>query len=189
MSPDTQFLARVVKLLDQAGISYMVVGSTVSNIYGHPRTTNDVDLIIAGSAEQIERLIQSLGEIYTNVRSGKQAVAERMFNLIDFATGMKADLIPLTNDAYQQAEFARRTLADINGIEAWVMTAEDAVLSKLQWCKIGESERQYRDAFNIVATQAGTLDLTYLKVWADALGIEPLLDRLFKEVENSRTEP
>lgn len=36
----------VVDALERTGIPYMVVGSLASNLYGTPRSTQDVDIVI-----------------------------------------------------------------------------------------------------------------------------------------------
>jgi hypothetical protein len=178
---DGNFLQRLVDLLNSAGISYMIAGSVASNIYGHPRTTNDVDIVVAASEAQFDRFLNSLGDLYCNVSSGRQAIESRMFNVIDFSVGMKADLVVRKDRDFSRSEFARRRIADVEGVRAFVMSAEDAILSKLEWCKMGEPERQYRDAFNVAALMWHDLDMPYLKKWAVELNIEYLLQRLLNE--------
>ena len=61
------FLARLVMKLENAGIPYMISGSFGSSLHGEPRATNDIDLIIAPTARQLNTFIQSLSEGYYNV--------------------------------------------------------------------------------------------------------------------------
>ena len=104
-----------------------------------------------------------------------------MFNVIDFEHGIKADLVLLRE--FSRTEFSRRRPADIDGVPAFVMTAEDAILSKLEWCKLGESERQFRDAVDVASVMRDTLDISYLKTWAVELSVEDLLERLLDDVQ------
>jgi hypothetical protein len=106
-----------------------------------------------------------------------------MFNVIDFSVGMKADLVVRKDRDFSRGEFARRRIADVEGVQAFVMSAEDAILSKLEWCKMGESERQYRDAFNVASLMWHDLDLHYLRNWAVELNVEELLQRLLDEAK------
>jgi hypothetical protein len=53
---------RITKALDQAGIGYMLSGSFASAYYGVPRSTQDIDLVIAASAEQLRSFIDALPE-------------------------------------------------------------------------------------------------------------------------------
>jgi hypothetical protein len=63
----------------------------------------------------------------------------------------------------------RRTEAEALGIQLFVATAEDLLVSKLEWAKLGESERQIRDAAGIIATQGPDLDSIYVETWVDTL--------------------
>jgi len=62
---------------------------------------------------------------------------------------------------------------------AYVQTAEDALLSKLQWYRQGGevSENQWRDVIGILKVQGGRLDFAYIQKWAKELGISDLLLR------------
>jgi hypothetical protein len=180
---DGKFLAAMVKALDAAGIAFMVAGSVGSNVYGHPRATNDIDIVISASATQIDQLLASLGDMYVNVRSGRQALEDGLFNVIDFEEGIKADLVLLKDREFSRTEFSRRQPADIDGVPAFVMTAEDAILSKLEWCQLGESERQFRDAANVASVMWQTLDVSYLRKWAVELNVQDLLERLLDETQ------
>lgn len=52
---------------------------------------------------------------------------------------------------------------------------EDVILAELEWAKLGESERQIRDAAGIIEIQGETLDTAYVERWAAALDIEDQL--------------
>ena len=58
-----------------------------------------------------------------------------------------------------------------------VVSVEDLILSKLCWAKASESELQLRDVRTLLAT-VSQLDWTYLRNWADALGVSTLLDEV-----------
>jgi len=64
-----------------------------------------------------------------------------------------------------------------------VATAEDIVLHKLHWYKIGGevSERQFRDVLGVLKVQGDDLDREYLDRWAEALGLRELTARAFRE--------
>ena len=79
---------------------------------------------------------------------------------------------------FSQSEFARRQPARILDVDTWVASAEDAVLSKLEWAKMGSSERQLRDVRGIVEVCGNALDQAYLDVWAAELGVTDLLRRV-----------
>jgi hypothetical protein len=191
MSELSDFLSRTVGYLDEAGIPYMVAGSLTSNAFGHPRTTNDVDIVIDPTIEQAEKLISLIGDnFYADLTSAKEAVERRsMFNIIDFATGYKADLVIRKDRPFSSSEFDRRQRNVIAETDVWAATPEDTILAKLEWARIGDSERQYRDAFNIAAIEQESLDQAYLHKWAVELGVDDLLARLLEEAGLNPTDP
>jgi hypothetical protein len=179
-------LRRVVEHLDAVGIPYMLVGSLASSARGLPRTTNDADLLIAPSAAQLAELVDRIEvEFYVDRSTAQEAfLAKSMFNIIDFERGCKTDLIFLKERGFDQSEFARRSIANVADLQIWTASAEDTILAKLVWAKLGESERQYRDAFEVAAVQNEKLDRQYLGKWAVELEVEELLNRLLRDFDS-----
>lgn len=90
--------------------------------------------------------------------------------------------------SFGKEEFSRRTLKQIDpriDFITYVQTAEDVVLSKLDWYRQGggASENQWRDVTAILKTQAERLDIGYLQKWAAELGVAELLERARQESE------
>ena len=180
------FLERIVIKLKDFGIPYMVSGSLGSSLHGEPRATNDIDLVIAPtSAKQVKTFTQSLNkDYYVSSEAAEEAFNNHsMFNVIDYQTGWKADLIMLKDRPYSLEEFRRRIQENIIGIQVFVISPEDAILTKLEWAKASESERQIRDALGIAVVQWQTLDKDYLHKWAQELNLKDLLDNLLKNAE------
>ena len=55
-------LARIVSALENSNIPYMLTGSLASSIYGTPRATNDIDMVIAPTEDQLRKLKELLPE-------------------------------------------------------------------------------------------------------------------------------
>lgn len=172
------FLRRLVAHLDAAGIPHMVAGSVASSVHGEPRSTQDLDLVVDPSAAALGALLRALpeSEFYVSEEAARQALrSRRQFNVIDLATGWKADLILRKDRPFSLSEFARRQPATVLGAAVCIASAEDVVLTKLEWAKKGGgSERQLRDVRGILAAHA-SLDTAYLDRWAKELGVGDLL--------------
>jgi hypothetical protein len=106
-----------------------------------------------------------------------------MFNVIHRETGFKIDLVVRKKRPFSQEEFSRRMSATFAGKQRWFASPEDVILTKLEWSKLGESERQFNDALNVARLQGPRLDRDYLQRWATDLGIQALLARLFAASE------
>lgn len=166
---------RIVLRLDRAGIPYMLTGSFAAAYHGRPRATQDIDLVIAPSANQIRNLFRDLpaGEYYADERTALEALRhESQFNLIDLATGWKIDLICRKSRAFSRSEFERRVQVDFEGIPLFVAAAEDVILSKLEWAKLGGSLRQLEDVAGLLQVRGDELDRAYVERWVAALDLD-----------------
>ncbi|MCI0496010.1 hypothetical protein L0Z72_13480, partial [candidate division KSB1 bacterium] len=168
-----------------AKIQYMVCGSVASSIYGEPRATNDIDIIITCSLKQLKQFMASFSEdYYADFEMAEDAFRRKsMFNIIDMKTGLKADLIYLKDDGYALEGFSRRQTNKIFDVEVILISPEDSILSKLKWAKMGQSDRQLRDAFGVAVVQWENLDKDYLKKWAKKLEVEDFLNKILEEAE------
>lgn len=174
-----EVISRVVDLLVQLGIPYMVAGSFASNLHGVPRMTQDADLVIDADEATVVGLTHALeAEFYVSEDAAREAVRlRRMFNLIHLDTGFKIDLVIKKGRPFSAEELRRREPGPLAGRQVDFATAEDTILTKLEWAKLGDSERQYGDAVGIMQVQGPRLDWTYLERWAASLELSDLLAR------------
>ncbi len=182
MNDQADFLARLTTKLSAAGIPFMLVGSVAASYHGHPRSTFDIDLVVEAGEEALCRFARSLGDgYYVDEHAIRDAVRRRsVFNIIDEASGFKADLIVRKDRPFSRAEFGRRVRARIMDRSVELATPEDVILSKLEWSKTGASERQFADALQVARTQGKSLDLEYVEKWAEELGVGDLWDKIKK---------
>lgn len=182
-----ELLKKVIATLDQSGIDYMITGSVASSLQGEPRSTHDIDVVVAIQETDIKGLVEAFAppQYYLDAESIREAISHgSMFNLIDVAEGDKVDFWLLTNQPFDQSRFARKYAEEVMGMRLKVSSPEDTILAKLQWAmKSGGSEKQFTDALRVFEVQQGTLDLSYLNEWAVALAVEDLWNRLQDEAE------
>jgi hypothetical protein len=105
------------------------------------------------------------------------------FNLIHLETMFKVDIFIARDDVFDQTQLERRVpcavAKDLNR-EIYVLSAEDTVLAKLRWFRMGgeQSERQWRDVVGVVKVQGERLDYEYLQKMSAELQVGDLLVRL-----------
>lgn len=179
------FLAEIARHLEAAGIPYMVAGSYSSGHHGEPRSTNDVDFVIDPTTAQLENfLAQVEARHYVSRDAARDALHRRsMFNIINVDHGWKADLIIRKDRPFSVEEFRRRKPGNLYGVHLPIASAEDVILSKLEWNKITPSERQVKDAFGVIVVQGIKLDRDYLTHWATELGVADVLLELLRRFD------
>lgn len=183
MNPEDA-LQLVLTKLDECQIPYMITGSFASNMHGVPRATQGADVVIEADQGSLDRFLENLGaEFYASHEAAREALeTQRMFNVVHLETGFKVDLIMRKSRPFSQIEFSRRHQVIYFGRSRWFATAEDVILAKLEWAKMGNTERQFTDAVNVAKIQGKALDEAYLQRWAGKLEVEELLERLFREL-------
>ena len=180
------FLKIVRAALVDNSIEHMVVGSTVVGWLGHPRSTNDIDVIVNPTPRQLSGFVSAMraAGFYMDEESAQEALQRRsMVNAIDPDTGWKVDLIMLDDRPFSREEFGRRTEHVSPSGTFLVQSPEDLILSKLLWGKESESERQFRDVVGVFDIWRSKLDVAYLRRWADEIGVRELLEKLFDRSE------
>jgi hypothetical protein len=183
MKSQAEFIQVICAALDNAGIPYMIGGSVASSIHGPQRSTNDVDIVVAPTPAQLDQFLAAVSEFYVSRPAALEAHRRRsMFNVIDMPSGHKADLIFLKERPYSETELNRRVRIRFAGQEIFVASPEDVILSKLEWSKLGESERQFRDAVGVALIQGPHLDIGYLEKWAVELGVVEGLHELLRQL-------
>jgi hypothetical protein len=180
-------LTPLVDAFEQLGIAYYIGGSVSSSLHGLARRTQDVDVIADIRSHQVRLLVQRLQpDYYVDEQAWQDAVRRGLpYSVIHLDTMVKIDLMPLKQRAFTREEASR---AQAHVLEAGmrpvrVASAEDAILTKLEWFEMGgrSSSRQWNDILGIMRQQGTALDDSYLAQWADALGVRDLLDQALVE--------
>jgi hypothetical protein len=175
-------LRLVVQLLDRAAIPHMLTGSFAGSFHGAPRATQDIDIVIAPTAGQLRALSDLVprSEYYMSAEAALEALQrESQFNIIDLTTGWKVDLIIRKSRPFSRLEFERRERIDVQGQVGFVVSAEDLVIAKLEWAKLGNSARQIEDVASILRIRGDDLDSAYLERWISELDLQREWDIAF----------
>jgi len=175
MSAELEVLQDAVARLEGAGIAYMLTGSVALSYYAQPRMTRDVDLVVELAHRDAKSVVGLFApDYYISEADVERAIAARaMFNVLHLAKVVKLDLIVRKDTAYRRREFARRQRVALPGFEAWIVSREDLILSKLAWAKESMSEMQMRD---VGALLAADVDEAYLRSCAGELSVNELLE-------------
>jgi hypothetical protein len=164
--------------IEAAGLDYFVTGSVASLVYGEPRMTHDVDLVLELQDLDVPRLLNAFPEeaFYVPpsdvIRIELRRTIHGHFNLIHHETGFKADVYLAGRDPLHGWAMASRRRAGSGAGQFWVAPAEYVILRKLAWYREGGSQKHLRDIRSMLAVTGPALDLAVLERWLGTLGLE-----------------
>jgi hypothetical protein len=177
-------LRPVVAAFEELSVPYYLGGSMASGVFGEPRQTLDADMVVALLGRHVPFLAGRLAaEYYADEPAMLRAIEHQAsFNLIHLKTMVKVDVYVAWRSEFARSQFARRIRANLSTetpLEIYLASAEDTVLSKLDWYRQGGavSDRQWRDVLGVLKVQAEALDRPYLREWAVRLNLTDLLKR------------
>jgi hypothetical protein len=178
----------VIEAFERLNVPYMIGRSLASSLHGTARSTLDNDIVADLRLGQVTPLVDMLRQdFYIDANMIVDAIDHQSsFNVVHLKTACKVDVFIAKKRSFDMEQFQRRRLEIVvNEPErkAFVTTAEDIILAKLEWYRLGGSvsDRQWRDILGVVRVQAGWLDLDYLQKWASELDVTDLLQRALKE--------
>ncbi len=173
MQNELDIVRDVSARLEQGGIAYMLTGSMAMNYYAQPRMTRDIDLVVALTAQDTDKVMRLFTpDYYVSRDAVSSSIAhESIFNLIHQESVIKVDCIIRKDSPYRHTEFERRQRINIEDFSTWITSKEDLILSKLWWAKDSHSEVQLRDVQNLASTGC---DTDYISRWTKELGLTSL---------------
>jgi hypothetical protein len=175
--PEANLFLMFTQRLNTLGVPYMVSGSVAVIIYGEPRLTHDVDLIVVLEREHIPRLTEVFPptEFYcppTEVIAVEAAREQRgHFNIIHQETGFKADVYLSGRDPLHAWGLARARRLEVEGLEVVVAPPEYVIVRKLEYYREGGSEKHLRDIRSMLDTSPDAIDHTELEKQISARGL------------------
>jgi len=177
---ELDILKLVAKRLNDAGIDYMLSGSTALAFYGKPRMTRDIDIVIMIPLREVDRFVKLFEQdFYIDRDMAADAIRNQsMFNIIHLETVIKIDFIIRKNQEYRILEFNNRKKMKLEDQDISVVSLEDLIISKLYWAKDSFSEMQIKDIVNLIDLD---FNMDYVREWCARLGLDLILGRVLDE--------
>lgn len=181
-----ELLGYVVHILEEQGITYLLVGSLASGVYGEPRLTHDIDVVLELRPDQVAQLCEAFPapDYYVSEQAAREAVSRGgRFNVIHPASGNKIDFMIARQDAWGRSQISRRRQEQIlPGRPGYTAAPEDVIIGKLWYYREGGSEKHLRDIAAMLQVSGDEIDKEYINHWTQQLDFteewQAVLDRL-----------
>jgi hypothetical protein len=143
------FVRRVVRALNRSRLQYMLTGALASSYYGRPRTTLDIDVVVAFRQKDVATLVRVLTKANLKVQEKKLLDAWQSEHRIATVEDKKS---PHTLDILFTDQKLERNSGRILGVPTYYQSAESLILAKLRMLKVTlRAERAATDREDIKA--------------------------------------
>jgi hypothetical protein len=161
----------VHRALSSTQAPHCVIGALALGVWGTPRATYDVDILILAHCNDPQPflgLLRTAGFSINETRHDANPMArEAVLRLVHpTAPHFPVDLV-FSLSPFDRAVLDRRQPVDVHGLTIWMSSPEDLVLMKLR----ASRPRDFDDVVSIIKNPRLHLDLDYLWDWADKLGL------------------
>ena len=174
-----QLAAAVLDACESAGVEHMLTGAFATSLYGVPRSTSDVDVVVdAAAGEPIQRVVATLAPLVSfdpQVQFDTLTWGRRHVGTTRSDPPLLVELFTLFDDAFVKHQFSRRRRLVLPslGRAAWLPQPEDLVVQKLRWGRAKDLD----DARDVLAVQGlEKFDLAAIRSWCLIHGTADRLD-------------
>lgn len=178
-----EFIKKVIKLFEDSGIDYVIVGGIAAIYYGEPRTTQDIDIIIRCSLNKLDDLCRNIEKEFILIGGCKElmeAIRNRYHvTIFDREYLFRIDLQGVYNRLNELA-FEGRRRVKIFGIDAWIQGPEDLIIAKLKYY-IGS--RDLKDVIAIIKNSRNLIDWSRLWRLAKEFEVEDKIKEILSLLE------
>lgn len=180
MKNGEEAVCAVLDSLNAAEIPYMLVGSFSSNAWGEPRSTKDADFVVRMNSTQRRSLLERLPEAFeVDQQISFETITGHTRQILRAPTiPFEIELFDLSEEPFDHSRFERRIQTTMLGREVWLPTAEDVIVQKLRWSKLGNRLKDLVDAQGVAKVRGDRLDWNYIEHWCGMLELGEILRKL-----------
>lgn len=183
MSQPPDLIGLFIHPLERAGVAYMITGGVAAVIYGDPRFTRDVDVVLELGAAEIPALVGVFDaeEFYLPL---EESLAEEVlrpegghFNVIHHETALRADVYLAGEVPLHRWALDRVLRLPLSGGTISVAPIEYVIIRKLEYFRDSRSDRHLRDISMMLRLSGDTVDTASLREWCTRLDLTALLEQ------------
>ena len=179
-----ELMQKVADFLERESTPYRIVGSMASIVYGEPRFTNDVDILVDLPGEKVDAVCREFPppDYYVSAEAVRAAIAKRhQFKILHMPSGLKVDMILSTDTDFGRLDlYQGQRIKSEGAYNVLFASPENVILKKLLYFQEGGYDKHLRDVAGVILIQGEKIDQAYLDEWAEKLGVADEL-RLVRE--------
>jgi hypothetical protein len=176
-----------VRPLERAGFDYVITGSVAAIVYGEPRLTHDLDVVIDLREASIPKLVADFSdEAFYCPSIDVIAIEARReqrghINILHIPTGFKADLYFRGRDPLHIWALQNSRTLPFMGEQIRVAPPEYVIVRKLEFFREGGSEKHLRDVRLMLKLSGNHIDLPRLAELISERGLNNCWSKVAQE--------
>ena len=174
--------------LQNAGILYTVTGSVACVVYGEPRLTHDIDLIIHLASQDILKFMQAFPakQFYIPpediIRIEKSRDERGHINLIHHDTGFKADIYFTGKDELSLWAIKNSRIVEYHNNFINIAPPEYVIIRKLEYYREGKMQKHLLDIQGILRNPDVQLNFRWLNQKIRKYDLQKEWEKIKKEL-------
>jgi hypothetical protein len=191
-----ELIRHAAQTLGALAIPYALVGSWGSGIYGEPRFTRDIDIVLDLKLPLVPQFCAAFpdDEFYLSEEAARDAVRSRFqFNVIHPGSGNKIDFMLTRPESWSATQLERRRRIEFRlgeeSFDVYVAAPEDVILGKLWYFAEGGGDRHLRDIAGILRVTGEGVDRAEVERWATKLGYLEIWQQIVAKVDGPDSPP
>ena len=176
-----------LNILNKNQIQYFVTSSVASIVYGEPRLTHYIDLVIFLPENEVQKFVNAfpIEEFYCPpdeiIRTELKREMRGHFNLIHHETGFKAVIYFAGKEDLHLWALKNKQQIDFSGITINVAPPEYVILKKLVFYKEGKAQKHLTDIQGMLVNSKDIINFPLLNDMINKLGLQDVWDTLIKD--------
>lgn len=173
-----ELFRRFAQPLHSLGIPYMATGAVAAVVYGEPRLTLDLDLVLQISPADAAPFSAAfpVSEFYVPPLETIEQEAARPshghFNLLHLDTGLRADIYLAGTDPLDAWGLANRRREEVLGETVWLAPPPYVIVRKLEYFAQGGSTKHLTDIQAMLRIRPDLMDLATVETFVVQRGLE-----------------
>ena len=182
------FFSLFLHPLNSTDVPYMITGAVASTIYGEPRLTQDIDLVLDLDLSGVPRLTAAFpfDRYYVPPEDALEQEVGRPagghFNLLHLESGLRADCYLAGTDELARWGLGHRRHDSVGGEPIAIAPPEYVIVRKLEYRREGAGEHHVDDVARMLRVSRALIDQATLDRWIARAGVAQewteALDRL-----------
>lgn len=180
MTEIDDLLLESARILDEAGLTFMVVGAYAAAVHGEPRMTKDIDIVLQVPFEERDG-VTALFRDDIRWEDKVDPIWGRRTMGYD-PSEYKIELFYAPNHPLHDREFERRVFVEFEGRRLPFISPEDLILRKLVNTKHRRAQ-DYDDVLTVILAQGDDLDHAYIREHCGVHRVCKLFERALEDAK------